>query len=515
MAASDEDVLERIHWAIDDKHVPLQWEEATMIANGGFERLSGCQVPYDRMPDGAGQESVIVGRRETGDILWTGKISAPPKIVNDKTLALFSCEGPMTVLARNASRLLYRNDDASAWVAADSDPHHYQQYEKIAVQQTGARLMWKLDKGENYVHGTSSQKRAGFVFWAAGCDITSIAFTINKSGDDNNFEIQICQADTGPSGALNVETQWGLGGANPDGTTKDYRLTSPSPLVAFFVRCITDESNLGQVERFWLTNVRVRGIATDDSMTTSDIVTDLSNRCDYGIAGIKATGTLALPIDWSDQWTGLADLMSERDDWRWTVVDATRPWNVYGRMDYDAWGPTWRAHLSHGLTEGLELQPLYNRATVYYTTKAGVLQSVTLDADPSDDPLREDAVTREWPDPPTLPDDQPDKTLATTTAQNGLNMVTKQRANGPVTFTHCQNEDYSRASAYDVKAGGLFEIPDFDPKLPAQRIVSVTYRPTEVEAQLGQDISSDAVIARAEVTERKGHHRSHHQRKHR
>ena len=40
-------------------------------------------------------------------------------------------------------------------------------------------------------------------------------------------------------------------------------------LVAVFVRCTTDANNLGQVERFWLTDVRIRGIATSDVMTTS------------------------------------------------------------------------------------------------------------------------------------------------------------------------------------------------------------------------------------------------------
>ena len=478
-------------WAIDHKHVAMDWQNATMTAPGGFDRMSGL-VPIKAMPDGAGQGSKVIARRPTGDVLWMGSLIAPPKVVDG--LAVIDAHGPVDTIRRRSKRLPYQLRGGQVWSDREGDPFNYSNSEKYELFSKGNALGWKVVDDVSFVSG----RQAGYAIFLQDWPLRRIAFTINKTADMANFDLVLMVGDD--LGTLTDETQWTLGASNPTGTTKDYTLNQPADTLSIIVRSNTTHTPADNA-RFWLSELRINGRKVDDHTTTSDIIADLAYRCDYDPQRIESSPIVAVPLDWSGAWDALADYLAMLDDWTWTVEEdrATARGlrgDYFGGMRYAEWGRDgegeWIGKVGRGLDESVTMLPLYNRVTSYFESPPGLIQSFTTSADDMtdeeyDDPLERQGVVAEYPQAVSLLNPQADRKLAQSVNQTLLRRLAKQRVQGSVSVSKITNGD-----PFSIRAGDTLHMRDFIPKLPPQRIVGVTYHPEgTATVQLGHDYGID------------------------
>lgn len=481
-------------WTIDGKPAAILWDSVTMRANGGYEqanfRLAATKPAFGRAqqvgPYDFGQGSIIRAIRDNGDIFWEGTVAAPPQRFQGETK--FWGLGAVEVIRRMQKRLAFQLRGGSGWVDRSSDPFNYSQSEKYELFSKDNLIGWVIDT-RSYSNGNKS----GFVLMVSNANLKRIAFTINKSGDNSNFDLALYTGDD--AGTLSLENSWTMGAAHPDGDTIDYNLSSQKNTMSLVITA-NGSTTPGSRTRIWLTQLRVNGIGTDDTYTTSDVLSTLGNRCDYDTTNVESSPTAAIPLDWDGPWSDLADNMAEMDDWFW-LVGADEKQRDFGVLTYAPYGGIdedriWRGVRGEGLDCDLTVLPLYNHVDVEYESPAGVPQTLERDAadvGDLDDPVPDDIYP--FTQPFSIEDTQNDSHAARALADGALRRLTKLRAIGSITVSSLEN-----GRPYDVFPGDLIKIGSFDPDLPPQRIVGVEYKSDgTVRLDIGRSLTIEDIAA--------------------
>lgn len=471
---------ERVLWTVDDRSVEVTWGGLTARANGGYEQADLIIPTGDGRwrgvagrgaPKTMGQGSIVRAYRESGDILWEGMVAAEPTAFQGEVK--FWAVGAVEILRRNATRLPFQLAGGSGWVDRGSDPFNYANNAKYDTVSQDKFLKWTIGTTEAYANGN----KAGFALMVANWSLNRIAFTLNKTANDSNFDLELYIGDD--AGTLTLEKQWSMGSGHPDGDLIDYTIPHATQgNTLSLVLTANGATTPAAKNRIYLTKLRVNGIGNDDDTTTSDVVQTLANKCDYRSTGITGSGSAALPLDYEGSWADLASTMAEIDDWRWTVLyDPSHA--QFGNLNYGPYGGedgerTWYGVQGEGLDcSSVIMLPRYNHVDVNYESPAGVLQTLQRDAtDVTDllDPLSEDVFP--FPEPFSLEDPQDNAETAKMLADAALQKLTKLRAQGSITVSRLLN-----GAPYDILPGDLMSVGGFNPRLPPQRIASVTYQP--------------------------------------
>jgi hypothetical protein len=173
----------------------------------------------------------------------------------------------------------------------------------------------------------------------------------------------------------------------------------------------------------------------------------------------------------------------------------------YGRgpvLAYQPWGNhTWDVSTESNMNDDLQLLELFNRVVVPWTTPDGADQTFVADA--SDVPglgdklVRSGIINEYLAD--SLEDPQADNTLAAQIGYTLLQNVADYRVQGTIQVGFVQNETGVH-SPYAIDAGDLVNLTNFEPQIPAQRVVGVTYTPSDVKCDIGQDVSASGKLAK-------------------
>jgi hypothetical protein len=492
-----------IEWNLDGRSIPMEgpsgqqaWQ-ASMLAQGGFDRASGAvAAKYLRDAD---QGSLLTAYKPSGEPLYQGKLASPPKVKDawrklgtsaksKDGYAVLEAEGPKVALESQTARRLYQSRDTSIWADQTGSPYSYSQQGKYwSLIQAGGLLRINIPPGTTMAVGDF----AGFVFWAQGQALSSIAFTSQDNSSHTPFRIRTA---TGPSGAS---------GFIADVVTEadQVQALDGNDLVLLLARRSDNPGAVGP-NSLAAMNLRVNAIAPGDTFYTSDVIADLAGAVGLDPSGIQSADFNAMPLDWtSGAWSDLAYYIASLDDWRCLILDdrGNGPF-----VDYGPWVRTYTASLERGATEDLTLLKVYNRVTVPYSTVSGVPQTVTLDAAP--DPLGGRAGIVEYIDQ-EIADAQPDSSIAAAVAANLLARLSTRRVSGPVQIGDLRAAD-ENVSPYELRAGDLLSLPDFFPAIGPQRVAAITYRAGGiVEAAIEADTSAAGLIAR--LTNRRARARHH------
>jgi hypothetical protein len=477
---------ETVLWTVDNVSTLVTWDGLTARANGGYEQAD-LIIPAGGdgrwrgsvlrgAPQGMGQGSIVRAYRENGDILYEAKVAAEPQSFQGQTK--FWTAGAVEDLRRKSERLPFQLAGGAGWVDRGSDPFNYGQSGKYQLFSKPGFVGWQIQNGNNY----PASNKAGY----------ALMISEHQFG---NFDLELYTGTD--AGALTLEKAWTVGSGHPDGDAIDYTIQNTGNTISLTLTQngggFTATANL----RLWLTKLRMNGIGTDDSTTTSDVVAKLGNRLDYRTVDVQGSGSAALPLDWDGPWADLASQMADTDDWYWTVL-ADRTQNQYGNLIYSAWGGdsgerTWKGTQGEGLDCNLTVLPRYNQVLVAYESPQGVPQTITRNAsDQTDlvDPLPDGDYP--FPDVFTFPDVQNDNGTALAIADAALRKLTQLRAQGTITVTRMLN-----GAPFDILPGDLIDIGGFVPDLPPQRVVSITYKPGGTA-----DVSVERAITVAELVTR-------------
>lgn len=491
-------VNETIAWTLDGKPIPMSGWSATMTAPGGYERFTGQTSA--KLIAGADQGSELIGYRSGGGELWRGKLAAPPRILDG--IAYLSCNGPREQLDSSGAPLLFQIRNASLFTPADSDPFDYNISEKYVIDAKNSQLRWKQ---RTVTYGSGN--KAGFVMWVADNPITRMAFTINKSADDADFDLVLYNA-TGPDGTLSSAiSTTGLGGGTPTGTKKDLDISASTARDLAWIGVSANGSTVTNSEQFWLSQFRINGLADArnydssgslswDIFFTSDVAAVLAERLGMGTDRIRTSALNILPLYWdSGTHAELLDYMSRLDDWRWLATG--------NGIEYGPWETTWDVGFGFHGNADLEPMRLYNRATVQYETTSGQMQSVSIDADPN--PFAStgavvelienlsDAQDQDVSTSASLPEKQY-KTLAEQYAEHLGEYYFTRRVRGDLNLASVGG-DGGPQSPYAVRAGDMLNLVDYTPTIPVQRVVAVEYNPSGTRATLSEEINPMRRIA--------------------
>jgi hypothetical protein len=136
------------------------------------------------------------------------------------------------------------------------------------------------------------------------------------------------------------------------------------------------------------------------------------------------------------------------------------------------------------------MQSLYDRITTTFDNPPGVQQSKRNSVGDFGlkDPLP--GQNYDYPEPLHLEDPQPDAGLAEAVNQRALSRLVQLRVQGQVRVRYT-----TRGVPYDIWPGDLLGLGDFQPKVPPQRIVAVTYnRDGSVTCSLGAETNVGALV---------------------
>lgn len=488
------------HWSVGGKSVEMEWSSFEATAAGGYGQLRDARVfPRRGRRVKMWQGDVVEARRPNGRICYQGKLTAPPKYVDQ--IGIITAMGPRTVIDGFTDRLPYQIRGGDQWQSLDADPANYSAgiVEGINATQKGNSI-GVVFSAATYANGD----RNGFYLWVDGYNIQRVAGTMRERGTVlANYDLRIRHAT--PFNAATTDATFTQGAGNPDGTTFDVAVPT-----GFSVAIIDWAANAAVSptanKHFHIDNLRVGIITDQDSFTAAQVASDVANRCGYAVS---ATGSLnVLPLDWNSPATELMDYLAGLEDACWLVVHSGKP-GVYGRLIFRPFGHTqWKVALRDGsaVDQGLEILPLYDAISTTYESPPGMPQHVRSKASAFGIPDPLPGFTADYPDPIQLQDPQPDSTLALAVNERALQRLTKLRVQGNVLITRTQERQ-----PFDILPGDTLKLGDFEPHpLPPQRIASVTYNADgTVVCSLTRDLRLDSIVNRLANRRIRRHHRRH------
>jgi hypothetical protein len=469
--------LSRVFASVGDTEIRLHddWEFSE-TAMGGYD-MASLSLPEwyaRRHPHIIDEDAEVVFWNDAGQELWRGVVQRPPEFSDG--LAHLEAAGAQHIARDRSDRLLYQVVGTDGWVICDSDPHNYQANSKFDASVDNNRLLVNRQKGETFQSG----QKSGFVFWADGEDLNRLAFILRKTASLTNYEVRVQQAD-GPSGDLVTVRTYPLDDNNPDHTPKNTtNLGGHHDLIAMMVYCNSDNTP-GSNEKIWFEDIRVNGIADDDTFTTAQVARDIAHRLGWDTDAIVASDFNALPYEVNDQdWGSALDYLSLLDKMPWQAYGETMRRKSWDADEYDL-------AYEEGVTADLSPEPVYDTVTIKYQSNNDKWHEVTETQGPG----------RTYP-PVTMSDPQRGPENARQYAENLLQEKGVERWGGTVTVTDGERE---------MHAGRTFVLHDWDQEDDKRlKISDVTQHADSVE--LG--IESPQIVSRwlaryAQRQARRGH----------
>lgn len=474
---------EKVAWSIDHQPVLMEWDSCSMIAPGGFDRLTG-KVNAKQHRRVLKQGARVKGVRPNGKTLYLGTLVSQPKIVND--VATIEAEGYSAIARRRTRRLPYIIADASQWSNVDELPFDYTNNSKYSLQSKGDGIGWIIDSAHTY----NSPDRAGYGLYVPGHAIQRIRATIRKTNDDNNFDLEVRDADD--LGSASVASTKTLGAATADGATWNVPAVNQNTVL---INVVSNSGGgaAGTTMRVTLQDLVACVLADDNDWTTADVVADVADRLGFA-ADITNTDTEIEALDWTGSWDELLTYMAAIEDYTWLITeDQTKGAKKDAMLTFRPWGAkTWQTNLDMS-QESLTVAPLYNRVAVDYERPEGVPQHAVFevaDFDDLTDPITN--LTYEYPDAPRLENPQRSKHLVNAIGEKLLRHVSTYRLVGNIKVAALR-----KGTPWDIRAGDKLQVDGYDPKVPPQRIAAVTYNADgTADASLSRSFDIAAMLFR-------------------
>lgn len=386
--------------------------------------------------------------RAHGEVIWQGILLDP---ITDGATARLTGRGNGQAAARDVQRILYLSRDYTDWVEGDGEPYEYFTSATWDVSSQAGRLLIIGRRGED--SPTGARGRAVLVFHADGAVITSMAFTINWNGEGStNNVLRISKADF-----PQARVQQGADITLADGTDIDRAITTGDiDLVTIEVQRVEGPTTFANTIKVYLTDVRVRGAATEDEMSSSELAADVFGRLGVTATAIESTADDAMPLD--AKGGTLADILDHASlvsgiPWLITATSAGRPLGVFRPPT------TWTTWVGDGATNLLPVQR-YNRVVVRYKATNGKARQAT--AIPSDiavaDPYAATGAVFTY----LIDVDQahPDAEKMTALAQRLLAVLIQARYSGDLERAWLQDPSGALVYAGNVRAGDHIRVAD-------------------------------------------------------
>jgi hypothetical protein len=477
--------------------VAMDWDTASAVDHGGFDQFSGSfpitpstsvarpnsfpsnwapgveatqsidPVGAMHLPAYARQGQVVTGWRKNGGLLWKGVITQTPRIIQGRVQ--IAAEGWKVLVERGNERITYQAADATQWSLGTDQPFSSVSYaganhQKFDTFSKKDGFGWKV----NGTQAFAVDDRLFYWFYTPGQPIVRVAFTMRKVADAGNFELELFTGNDLGATAVVSNNTWGAG--NPDGTVKNLQPATPKNMVGLSIHS-TAISTPG-AWKGWVEDLRVSCVTTADTFTGGQIASDLAGRLGY--TDKTSTGaTNLLPYDSTSQWSDLMDYCALVEDYCWLVLDDPQNRNPAALYFRPYGNKTWRTSMTQIANDSLQIAPLYNRSTTYYQRPRNALHHLT--NRPSDfnitDPLVGSAIPFPYPEPTTI--DHPIRSVTLPTAMNQLILkrMTKYRLQGSCDVLSLNGPGVP----FDMMAGDLLTIGDFQPSVGAQRIAQINY----------------------------------------
>jgi hypothetical protein len=468
-----------ISWSIHGKPVVLEWDSFSASAPGGYGVFSAKAMPARGRRVKCWQGSKVVGTKPNGEVCYEGKLQAPPKYVDD--VCIFTAIGPQDVVNRYNERLPYQINDSSAWTELHTKPAIFSgNSAKFGMAQKGNSIGVVVGQGQTFANNDNM----GYYLWVQGWDISNVRFTLRSTASNGNFDLRVRGSDDIFSVPTNIQT-YVMSTADGTEETVAFNADYSVAIIDWNANGAASPNNT----RFWAEGIRVGVITDQDVFTSAEVSADVGARCGYETD--TQGGTNMMPLDWNGPATGLLDYCASIEDSAWFVMHSKQK-NTYGKLYFRDWGhKTWHTRLGDWAEDqGLQMQSLYDRMTTTFENPPGVQQSKRNSVGDFGlpDPLPGQAY--DYPEPLHLEDPQPDSSLAEAVNQRALTKLGRLRVQGQVLVRYT-----SRGVPYDIWPGDSLSLGDFQPKIPPQRIVAVTYnRDGSVTCSLGMETDVGSLV---------------------
>lgn len=358
-----------------------------------------------------------------------------------------------TLAERTVERLLYASDDLSEWAAADQAPYNYSSSPEMEARVAGRRIVFRVRKGTVFRRnqaGNPADWTAAVLRWFPDTDLHSIRFTIRKERDATPYELRLLGA-TGPDGALTVLQTWALDATTPDSTEVDVAITGGHDLLMLQFRRTSERKN-SRSFRAWVTDLRVRGIATDDSFTAGDFNRDVAARLGASPAGILDSPTEILPLEVQEGSYG--EPLTEvalYDDFRWLLLETGSGRAV---LDVGPWETReWTVPDPEADFDPVSVTP-YNAVRVPFRYPGGQRGWVTVWADPNPLPPGVENVRDIELDDPLPPQE-----VSRVFGEAIIGYLATERVAGRLEASELLDSRGVRAPAHLAHAGDIIRLP--------------------------------------------------------
>lgn len=462
--------------------------EANEEAPGGFMSGAG-DVPKavvlanpNVFVDGAVWRTYLA---ETSEVVSAGTLLDP---VLDGNLAHLAHQGWGKLLANQADRLLWCNENYGDWSSRDSDPYDFSnEAAEFTLDPAGGKLSWKISNGQTYADGA----QAGFAFWAQNAIITQITFTYHKTADAGSFVLRIL-GHTGPNGSGTTIQDIDLSSSGPaDGTTETITISS-STSAYDMISIIVKNTSGGPVspnasKTIYLNNMAVLGMASSTDYAGWQVISDLAGLVGASTAGLSQVGSTVMPLDVQQgTYADAANLVNALTDTRTLLVDQGWGPDVdHGGWDKRVWYPA-------VLTDPIRPVPLprYDSVRVTWTYSNNNARGILVVS--ADVPLvqpRTYAIDLSQP--------YPDSSMPQALAQAALGVLYQSRYGGDFSLSAVRDQGGNVRSPKSMRAGDLLYVPAAD---SFQRIKSLRHLDGHTEGQFDESIAAlDKLVASSEL----------------
>jgi hypothetical protein len=447
--------------------IPLEGWHAS-FGRGGCDRAGGT-VTADvarRVFQGMTLKAWIEGVCK-----WAGPISNNPLVYRGK--AELQASGWRQKIERSTGRLPYQSRDVGLFQPRTGPPWNITETGvDFGPSSSNNQLQWLMDQTLTFLNTEHSTFIAAFPGAPGG--ISRIAFDWRSHSSFSSVVLKLFgatfPADTTTQIGSNIALTASSGSVDQSSSAGHDAVGIQ--LVATAGATLTTG--------YWLTlyNIRVNGIATSDTFTTSQIVTDILGKVGFDTSGVQSSGVNALPYDSTGNWWDALLYQAFLDDWAApNIVPSDDGRERLGL--YHPWGDRVHDISLENAEFDLNALELSNAVCVQYPHVGGfpaevkVLPSDIGESDPLAGMDADNCLTISLQDP------QPDDTLATSVGQSLLRRVLQPRYEGSGEIP-----ELSDATIWDLRHGDHLNVADWGPlearELPIDSVSLAAGRPARV-----------------------------------